>query len=270
MTDPNGSIPPDLPPELPPGLPARLPAELPSRSPARTPAPHDGAEPRPTLIRLVYQALRNDLISARLVPGARLRIQALSARYACGVIPLREALNRLTAEGWVHHSEQRGFLAAPVTADDAMDLCEARLLMSEAALTASINRGDSVWEERVIVAYHRVRKVPRYESTEPPMGNPHFDEPHRAFHMALVSACGSQRMLAALEQMFLHAERYRAFARRIELSDPDADHRELMDAALDRDVGKAVALAREHILRPAQVVVEALRTLPITSNRSKG
>lgn len=246
MTDPNGSIPPVPAPESPP----------------RPSAPDGAVETRPTLIRLVYQALRNDLIHARLLPGARLRIQALSARYACGVIPLREALNRLTAEGWVHHSEQRGFLAAPVSAEDAMDLCEARLLMSDAALTASIARGDDAWEERVIVAYHRVRKISRYESTQPPVGNPHFDEPHRAFHMALVSACGSQRMVAVLEQMFLHAERYRAFARSIELDDPDADHRELMDAALDRDVRKAVALAREHILRPAQVVAAALRALP--------
>ena len=214
---------------------------------------------RTTSVSLVYQAMRMDLIQVRLEPGERLRIQELSDRYSCGVIPIREALNRLASDGLVTYSEQRGFSAATVSVADALDICQARMLMSDSALRASIENGDDAWEERVLLSYHRLKKVPRYESLDPPTGNIDYDDPHKAFHTALISACGSQRMIQLFEQLFVHAERYRYYARRVLVADPDDDHRAVMDAALARDVPLALKLAREHIEGPAAIIVEALR-----------
>jgi DNA-binding GntR family transcriptional regulator len=214
---------------------------------------------RTTSVSLVYQAMRLDLIRARLEPGERLRIQDLSERYGCGVIPIREALNRLASDGLVSYSEQRGFSAAMVSVSDALDICRARVLMSDSALRASIEQGDDAWEERVVLSYHRLKKVPRYECLDPPTGNHEYDDPHRAFHTALISACGSQRMITLAEQLFVHAERYRYYARRVLVADPDDDHRAVMDAALARNVDLALTLAKRHIERPANTLVEALR-----------
>jgi DNA-binding GntR family transcriptional regulator len=233
---------------------------------AMPPLTHDNSTPakvvRTTSVSLVYQAMRADLIRVRLAPGERLRIQELSDRYACGVIPIREALNRLASEGLVQYSEQRGFSAAKVSVEDALDICQARILMSDSALRASIEHGDNAWEERVVLGYHRLRKVPRYEMAEPPTGNLDYDDPHKAFHTALISACGSSRMIQLYEQLFVHAERYRHYARRILVADPDDEHRALMDAALARDIPRALELAREHIRRPAEILVEALNGKP--------
>lgn len=213
---------------------------------------------RTTSVSLVYQAMRRDLIQASLEPGERLRIQELSERYQCGVIPIREALNRLASDGLVTYSEQRGFSAAAVSATDALDICQARVLMSESALRASIEQGDDAWEERVVLSYHRLKKVPRYASMDPPIGNIDYDDPHKAFHTALISACGSSRMIQLFEQLFVHAERYRYYARRVLVADPDDDHRAVMEAALARDVPLALKLAREHIEGPAKIIVQAL------------
>ncbi|WP_420225804.1 GntR family transcriptional regulator [Pigmentiphaga litoralis] len=217
---------------------------------------------RTTSVSLVYQALRTDLVRALLAPGERLRIQDLSERYGCGVIPIREALNRLASDGLVSYSEQRGFSAAMVSVSDALDICRARVLMSDSALRASIEQGDDAWEERVVLSYHRLKKVPRYESLHPPTGNLDYDEPHRAFHTALISACGSQRMIMLADQLFVHAERYRYYARRVLVADPDDDHRAVMDAALARNVELALALAKSHIEGPANILVDALRKDP--------
>jgi DNA-binding GntR family transcriptional regulator len=65
-------------------------------------------------------------------------------------------------------------------------------------------------------------------------------------------------MIQLFEQLFVHAERYRYYARRVLVADPDDDHRAVMEAALARDVPLALNLAREHIEGPAQILVQAL------------
>jgi len=212
-----------------------------------------------TSATLAYEAIRGGLLSGEVAAGQRLRIQELSACYGCGAIPVREALNRLAADGLVVHSEQRGFSAAGISAADVMDLCRARIWLSDAALAESVRRGDDAWEERVLIAYHRLQKVPRYESQEPPRSNPAYKEPHRVFHAALLSACGSSWALRLYAQLFDHAERHRNLARAISVSDPDAEHLALVQAALRHDVEGTQALARQHIEAVALTVAGRLQ-----------
>ena len=90
--------------------------------------PEEGG-PAPAITRTsaIYERLRREIIQGTLLPGEKLRIEALRTRYNVGGTPLREAMNRLSTEGLVAQSEQRGFRVTPVSADerdevDALDL----------------------------------------------------------------------------------------------------------------------------------------------------
>ena len=50
-----------------------------------------------SLTTLAFERLRQDILSGALRPEERLRIQALSERYAIGATAIREALSRQTA-----------------------------------------------------------------------------------------------------------------------------------------------------------------------------
>lgn len=47
-----------------------------------------------------YRWLKNDIIRGTYQPDEKLRMSLLTARYALGVGPLREALSQLVADGW--------------------------------------------------------------------------------------------------------------------------------------------------------------------------
>src|SRR6201984_1600044 len=108
----------------------------------------------------IYERLRGGIIQAQLLPGEKLRIGLLRARYDVGGTPLREALNRLSTEGLVTQSDQRGFRVTPVGADELLELTRTRCWINEVALRESIARGGRDWDRGGLFSLHRLSRVP--------------------------------------------------------------------------------------------------------------
>ena len=79
----------------------------------------------------VYEQLRADITHGVLEPGAKLRVGAMGERYGVGASPLREALNRLSAEGLVARTDQRGFSVAALSWDELPILTRNRVQLAE-------------------------------------------------------------------------------------------------------------------------------------------
>jgi len=92
-----------------------------------------------------YQNIRNDIITGKLLPDEKLKIRDLRLRYNTGSSPLREALSKLTADGFVTRTENRGFRVAQADVGGYADLLNARCWIESVALRESIGNGDSKW-----------------------------------------------------------------------------------------------------------------------------
>jgi len=216
----------------------------------------DEKKPLPTSARVAFTRLRADILRGVLPPSERLRVNDVAERYGCGPIPTREALNRLAAERLVLYSEQRGFSVAPISRQDLLDLTRARSMLVEVATREAILKGDAAWEERVLVSYHRLSKVPRYLSLQPPTPNPDYDGPHREFHAALIAGCGSEWMVRLFEQLFEHAERYRNLSRKLNVAPREGEHRKILEATLSRRLDEAITLSKRHVEMTAEIIFE--------------
>ena len=95
-----------------------------------------------TLATIAYTKLRQDLIHGAFDLGSKLRIQALCERYGIGLNPIREALNRLSSEGFVVQTDQRGFQVAELSIGDLEELTKARCWLDGLALRESIQHGN--------------------------------------------------------------------------------------------------------------------------------
>lgn len=85
-------------------------------------------------------------------------LSSLAERYGCGVIPIREALSRLSTGGFVQIVEQRGFKVAPVHPKELMDVLSLRIRLESMALRSSIALGNIAWEEQVVASHHRLSR----------------------------------------------------------------------------------------------------------------
>lgn len=214
-----------------------------------------------TLATIAYRQIRQDIIVGALHPGQKLRMAEMCERYGMGLSPMREALSRLGKEGLVLQSDRRGFFVTDINREDLDELIRSRCLLYEVAVRESVKNGDSAWEDAVILSFHRLESVTLRESG----GDGHngeYEVWHRKFHTALISACRSRPIIAYCEQLFDQSERYRIMSRSSKLSrDVNGEHRDIMTAALKRDVGLSTHLLLEHIKKTGELFLDGDRAI---------
>jgi GntR family transcriptional regulator, carbon starvation induced regulator len=123
------------------------------------------------------------------------------------------------------------------------------------ALRMAIERGGAEWEATILAAHHRLS---RHLRTPERLVDETWEKLHRAFHLALIEACGSRRHLSFCLALHDHFDRYRRIAvgrsgRHPTIKSSRAD---LVAAAIDKDSDRAAALLTEHIEESAAAFVE--------------
>ena len=212
-----------------------------------------------TVASSVYDQLRLDILTGELRPGEKLRSEFLRGRYNAGISPVREALNRLSTERLVCREDQRGFHVAGVSRADLIELTKTRCWIEEKALRESIEHGDEVWEEQIVLTFHRLSRTPRSSADLTYAFNAKWEGLHRDFHAAVIASCGSHWLLSFCQQLVDQADRYRQLAAAVSYPKRNErdEHQELMEATLDRDADRAVAIQCAHIRKTADIVLKA-------------
>lgn len=218
--------------------------------------------PTKTLATHAAELLRVKILSGLEVPGTRLGIDDLKRRLGVGASPLREALNLLAAEGLVQRIDQRGFRVARADRSELADLIKTRCLIEGAALRASMVRGDLAWEEGVVVALHRIGRIPRSLSPDRYEPNPAWDEAHQAFHLALISACDATMLLNICKTLHQRATRFRNLSNSVGWRERDvaSEHAALAESVIQRRADDAVRLLEAHYQRTGAILERGIQT----------
>ena len=210
-----------------------------------------------------YAALHAAIVRCDVVPGERLRVEALGRQLGVSSSPLREALSRLAALGLVDAFENRGFRVAPLTVEGMADLTRVRLLVEGEALRDALLHGDDAWEAALVAAAHALGLVEQRLRDVAPALDDGWSARHREFHMAIHAGARSPLLRSLVGQLFDGAERYRRFsARHRKLPRvKHGEHQRLLEAVLSRDVERAAALLARHIASTERSVTAALLAL---------
>lgn len=221
-------------------------------------------EPAPVsrnLSELAYDRIRRDILQGDLFPGDKLSIEAISERYGIGAVPIREALNRLSSEGLVERRSHRGFNVTPISMAELEELVKTRIWLETLALTESMKNQDEIWEEQLVVSFHRLarthRRLPEDSSRE---ATEEWEARHKEFHMLLLARCGSSWLIDFCSTLMDQAVRYRNLSmntnpNRQRREGAAAEHSAILEAVLDHDTPRACALLDEHY----RVTLESLR-----------
>ena len=214
-----------------------------------------------TLATTVYDRIRDDIQTGHLQPGRWLRLRELIETYETGNSPLREALSRLASNGVVDWEENRGFSVPTASIDGLQELFRTRCLMEEIALRKSILNGDNAWEEKIVLAFHWLTHASTKKVGADGKRSPEWAQHNQNFHMALISACGSQVMVDYCEQLQSRSFRYGNLAskhmhqNRNELE----EHRAIHDAVLQRNADLAVSLLHDHYMTTCETLLASDR-----------
>lgn len=215
------------------------------------------AEPSPTLAGEVFARLRADIVSSRLPPGTKLRLEDLRQTYGVGFSPLREALSRLAENRLVVAIGQRGFRVPEVSAKEIMDIAMVRKEVEGFALRLAIRNGDDLWEARLAAAGEKFAQLQRFGKK---VAEDIWESRHREFHYALIAACQSPWLLHLHGLLNDQFDRYRRLSAKSRL--PNAPrwlvHKGIMQAAVARNADKAVQRLEDHITEATRLIVAGL------------
>lgn len=231
--------------------------------PATQPLANSTSESISTQASSVYDRLHEDILTGVLRPGLKLKLKELNEKYEIGNSPLREALNRLSANGMVLREENRGFRVPPAHEKELVELTKTRCWLEEIGLRESIENGDTQWEERIVLAFHRLTRAATAEKTpdEEQHSTREWENHHQEFHIALISACGSDMLLKYCAELHQQSFRYRNLAEVVEyrgMHELD-EHRELQEAVLNRDADLAVELLKKHYKITSDILIASGR-----------
>ena len=91
----------------------------------------------------VYDYLRGEMQSGRLLPGASIKLREVGEQLGVSKTPLRDAVIQLASEGFVSIQPRRGVRVAKLTIQDIKDILEILGALESSVITAVFHKFDS-------------------------------------------------------------------------------------------------------------------------------
>jgi DNA-binding GntR family transcriptional regulator len=204
----------------------------------------------------VYEVIRSELLNGVFQPGQKLKMVELTERFGVSQSVVREALTRLTEQGLLVATPQRGFRVRGLSVEDIAELTETRIQIESLALRLAVERGDLQWETGILAAHHRLERTPvtRDDGTVSEDWSSH----HRDFHQALLTGCGNRRLESVATSLRDSAELYRRWYWVLtddHQRDLAREHQQLRELTLARDADRAIEVLTEHIDRAPRLLI---------------
>lgn len=194
---------------------------------------------------IVYDHLREALIDGIIKPGERIVERTYAEKFNVSRTPIREVLRKLEMEGFVEYIPRRGIVAKGLNEVEIEEIYAIRISLERLALSMAVTKINRVQLSKVKKVHERTVMANEINDVETVVTQ------MRKFDDLLFEAANMprlQKMIAGLQ------ESLRSY-RKINLSGDNrrhlaiAEHGEILQAVINKDVDLAEKLVVEHIER---------------------
>lgn len=205
----------------------------------------DGAH---DLVSAAHETLRSWVLDGVLPMGARLNVVQLARALNSSRTPVREALSRLTAEGFATFSPNRGHFVAVYSAEQVAEIYGCRaVLESEAARLAARLPMDAATAARLGTILDTIDALIAGGCDEEELRE--LVRLNHDFHETIYARCGNRELRRLIAQVTTIPNAIRNYFRFSpeQLSESNRAHRTILRALIAGDGDRAAAAMREHI-----------------------
>ncbi len=157
----------------------------------------DRAQPEQTMQERAYQALRHALIVGKLPPGKGISLRAMAEDLGVGVMPIRAAIARLSAEDALAVHDNRRVSIPDMTTDRFDQLMQARLLLEPICAMRALGAIDAATLARIRA--HDDQMNASYHSGDAEL----YMAANYAFHFEIYRAGPSDVLTRLLESVWM-------------------------------------------------------------------
>lgn len=200
---------------------------------------------------VVFQTLRQAIISGEIAPGERLLEIPLAKKMGVSRTPVREAIRMLELEGLVVMIPRRGAEVAKITEKDLRDALEVRCALEELAVQLACERITEAGKEKLQAACEAFREAIRTKQV------PAIVEGDIVFHDAIFEATQNQRIITMTHNLWEQVSRYRVeYVKDFNYHNVLVEEHDAITAAILRgDAEEARIVMRKHIYNQETIVI---------------
>lgn len=198
----------------------------------------------------VYTSLRERILNFELYPGSRVTENELADYFGVSRTPIRSALQRLEAEGYLTVMPKQGCFIRTLDIEDLRNYYQVRMSLEHLSLQLACTFMSDAALKELAAAWDPGRQVDRSDDPE------EMEARDEAFHLGLAEAGGNLVLHAYLADVNRHLR----IVRRLGFTMPERidqtydDHFRICQSLLRRDLPQAQTLMREHIAHNEQFV----------------
>ena len=201
---------------------------------------------------LVFQALRQAIITGEFSPGERLMEIKLANKLGVSRTPVREAIRMLELEGLVVMIPRRGAEVARITERDLRDALEVRTAIEELSVELACERIDEEGKEKLKKACNEFKDA---------IGTKHVGNIVDAdvkFHDVIFDITRNAKLINIAHNLREQVYRYRVeYVKDFSYHDVlVSEHYDITNAILTNDVEKAKKIMRKHLTNLRALLVK--------------
>ncbi len=195
-----------------------------------------------SLTEQAYAILRQRIMTGEMPPGAEVSEPELAEQLAVSKTPVREALTRLTIDGFVEAFPRRGYRVTPLTVTHMNELFAVRAMLegTAAALAAQTMTDDELDAlDRLANASYVVGETVSVHA---------FVKANEDFHAAIAHASRNSRLASLVVSHLEECARLFHMGARVRDVNPETndDHRRIVDVLRRRDPDNARTVMVDH------------------------
>lgn len=209
------------------------------------------------LREIVFETMREAIISGQLKPGERLMEVQLAEEMGVSRTPVREAIRKLELEGFVVMVPRKGAYVADISTKDIADVFEIRAALEALAAGLAAERITDEELEELQRTLVKVSKSAESHDLE------NLIQVDTEFHDVLYKASRNERLVQIISNLREQIQRFRSttLAAPGRMKDALEEHKKIVDAISERNVALAAQLAQEHIENAENSMLEAIRKM---------
>lgn len=215
----------------------------------------DNPKRPPTVAQSVATQIREQILKREVKGGEPLRQEAIAKSFGTSIIPVREALRQLEAEGLVELQSHRGAIVSELTLSKALEWIHLRRLIETDLMGLAI---DNITDEHLTEAEGILGKFD--DALDHRREIDHWSDYNWEFHSALYRPANRPETMKVLSSLHKKCDRYI----RLQLLGGDhiaraeEEHHELIEVCRKRNKRAAKALMFRHIVGVEEDLVEQL------------
>lgn len=205
---------------------------------------------RPSLTEIAYEEIRNSICLGKFAPGYKLVVDELIKTYNISNTPIKEALNRLVAEGLVETVPRRGMQVKTFGPQDIIEVNDMRFMYESFCARKAVkvidDRPDS--KAKLLAKMQQMEELTEQHASYNYVSHIKIDQ---AFHLTLISLAENEMLMKEYKKLRAINMAFNNYIYRdLPLKRGEAalrEHRLIYEALINKDESLLVKNLEQHI-----------------------